>query len=138
MKEDLRLSDMDEAEEFVSKMFNKVQAGILIQGAKDPAKVVYTLARHKGKCKELASISDPIVFAMELGKYEGDGIKFYPRKRKESEPERGIKGHKNTRDVHERIREAFEEYSDDDFVKFCDAHPELHSEIKHYLENGRK
>lgn len=133
LKADLGFFDMDEAEEFVSKMLNKVQAGILIQGAKDPAKLVYALGKCKGKCKELASISDPIVFAMELGKLEGDGINFYPRKKKDSDPKRGQQGEPNPRDTREMIRDALAG-SDADFNKFCESHPELHYEIKTYMK----
>ena len=50
--------------------FNVTQQGIIVQGADNPALVVYALGKNPKKAKELASITDPVKFAIAVGKLE--------------------------------------------------------------------
>ena len=62
----------------------------MVQGAKNPALVVYALGKNPAKAKELASISDPVKFAFAVANLEAQ-LKVTPRKPK-PEPERVLSG----------------------------------------------
>jgi hypothetical protein len=78
-KEKLGVQDYDDAEATVSEvlstpfpgiMAEDVRIGIIKQGAKDPAALVYALAKNPAKAKELAEIDDPVEFAWKAATLE--------------------------------------------------------------------
>lgn len=69
-KTELKVRDFDDAEDIVKDTLNETQQGIIIQGATNPALVVYALGKNEQKAKELAQITDPIQFAFEVAKLE--------------------------------------------------------------------
>jgi len=89
-KADLRVKDYDDAEATVQESLNTVQQGVLLQGADNPALVVYALGKNPKKAKELASITDPVKFAFAVAKMEAQ-LKVNPAKRPPA-PERAITG----------------------------------------------
>lgn len=98
-KEKLGAQDYEEAEATVAEVFSApfpgilaedVRMGIIKQGAKDPAALVYALGKNPAKAKELAAIEDPVEFAFRLGAMEA-GMKVI-RNGKPPAPERKITG----------------------------------------------
>lgn len=77
-KTKLRVRDYDEAEDFVKDAFNVTQQGVILQGAEDPALLVYALGKNPAKAKELAAIKDPVKFAFAVAKLETK-VKTTPR-----------------------------------------------------------
>lgn len=69
-KTDLKVRDYEDAEATVQETLNVVQQGVVLQGAENPALVVYALGKNPKKAKELASISDPVKFAFAIAKLE--------------------------------------------------------------------
>lgn len=69
-KTELKVRDYEDAEEFVQDKFSVTQQGILLQGLENPALVVYALGKNRKKAAELASIADPVRFAVAVGKLE--------------------------------------------------------------------
>lgn len=69
-KAELKVSDFDDAESAVQEQFNVTQQGILLQGLDTPAMVVYALGKNPKRAKELAAITDPVKFAVAIGKLE--------------------------------------------------------------------
>jgi hypothetical protein len=67
---ELKVKDYEDAEETVQQSLNVTQQGIVIQGAENPALVVYALGKNPKKAKELASITDPVKFAFAIAKLE--------------------------------------------------------------------
>ena len=89
-KADLRVKDYDDAEATVQESLNTVQQGVLLQGADNPALLVYALGKNPKKAKELAAITDPVKFSFALAKMEAQ-LKVNPAKRPPA-PERAITG----------------------------------------------
>jgi hypothetical protein len=87
-KAELKVKDYDDAEEVVQQVLNTVQQGVILQGADNPALVVYALGKNPKKAKELASLSDPVKFAFAVAKLEKD-LKVTARKPAPA-PERAI------------------------------------------------
>jgi len=87
-KAELKVKDYDDAEEVVQQVLNTVQQGVILQGADNPALVVYALGKNPKKAKELASLSDPVKFAFAVAKLEKD-LKVTARKPAPA-PERSI------------------------------------------------
>jgi len=69
-KTELKVKDFDEAEGLVQENFSATQQGILLQGADNPALLVYALGKNPKKAKELSSITDPVKFAFAVAKLE--------------------------------------------------------------------
>lgn len=69
-KAELKVRDYEDAEEVVQQSLNVTQQGIVIQGAENPALVVYALGKNPKKAQELASITDPVKFAFAIAKLE--------------------------------------------------------------------
>lgn len=69
-KADLKVRDYEDAETYVQDKFNVTQQGIILQGLENPALVVYALGKNHKKAAELADITDPIRFAVAVGKLE--------------------------------------------------------------------
>ena len=89
-KAELRVKDFEDAEEVAQQVFSITQQGVLLQGADNPALVVYALGKNPAKAKELAEINDPVKFAFAVAKLEKD-LKVTNR-RQAPAPERIISG----------------------------------------------
>jgi hypothetical protein len=89
-KADLRVKDFEDAEEVAQQVFSITQQGVLLQGADNPALVVYALGKNPAKAKELAEIKDPVKFAFAVAKLEKD-LKVTNR-RQAPAPERIVTG----------------------------------------------
>jgi hypothetical protein len=66
----LKVKDFEDAESSVAEQFNVTQQGVVIQGAENPALVIYALGKNPKKLKEIASIADPVKFAFAIAKLE--------------------------------------------------------------------
>ena len=87
-KTKLKVKDYDDAEEVAQQLFNVVQQGVVIQGAENPALVIYALGKNPKKAKELAAIDDPVKFAFAVAKLESK-LKVGNRKAA-TQPERTV------------------------------------------------
>jgi hypothetical protein len=66
----LGVADYEDAEGVVQALFDVTQQGIIVQGAENPALVVYALGKNEAKAKQLAGIKDPVQFAFAVAKLE--------------------------------------------------------------------
>jgi len=89
-KSDIRVQDFEDAEHEVQNVLTVTQQGIVIQGAENPALVVYALGKNPTKAKELSGITDPVKFAFAIARLEAQ-LKVTEKKTK-PEPERAISG----------------------------------------------
>jgi hypothetical protein len=89
-KAELRVKDFEDAEAIAQEVFSITQQGILLQGADNPALVVYALGKNLVKAKELSEIKDPVKFAFAVAKLEKD-LKVTNR-RQAPAPERIVTG----------------------------------------------
>jgi hypothetical protein len=89
-KAELRVKDFDDAEAVAQELFNVTQQGVMLQGADNPALVVYALGKNPKKAQELADIKDPVKFAFAVAKLEKD-LKVTNRKAAPP-PERIVSG----------------------------------------------
>jgi hypothetical protein len=89
-KAELRVKDFEDAEAVAQELFNVTQQGVMLQGADNPALVVYALGKNPKKAKELADIKDPVKFAFAVAKLEKD-LKVTNRKAAPP-PERVVSG----------------------------------------------
>jgi hypothetical protein len=78
-KAELKVRDYDDAEAAVQEALSVTQQGVVLQGAENPALVVYALGKNPKKAKELAAINDPVKFAFAIAKLESQ-LKIQPRK----------------------------------------------------------
>ncbi len=78
-KTELKVKDFDDAESYVQEKFNVTQQGIMLQGLENPALMVYALGKNPKKAAELSAITDPVKFAIAIGKLEST-LKVTPRK----------------------------------------------------------
>lgn len=69
-KTELKVKDFDDAEAVAQDVFNVTQQGIMLQGAENPALVIYALGKNPKKAKELSTITDPVKFAFAVAKLE--------------------------------------------------------------------
>lgn len=69
-RETLKGEAFKEAEAAVVSTLSEIQQGIIIQATTSPAKMVYALGMSPKKLEELAAITDPVRFAVEIGKLE--------------------------------------------------------------------
>lgn len=90
LKAELKVGDFQEAELETQNALSVVQQGIVVQGAKNPALVVYAIGKNPAKAKELSAITDPVKFAFAIANLEAQ-LKVTPRKSK-PEPERVLSG----------------------------------------------
>jgi hypothetical protein len=67
----LKVTGYDDAEARVEEAFNGDQQAVLIKALDNPATVVYALGRDPARLKDLAAITDPILFAAAIAKLEG-------------------------------------------------------------------
>ena len=89
-KATLKVRDYDEAEDVVQDAFNVTQQGMILQGAENPALLVYALGKNPKRAKELASIKDPVKFAFAVARLETQ-LKVTKRKAT-SKPEPKVSG----------------------------------------------
>ena len=89
-KAELRVKDFEDAEAVAQELFNVTQQGVVLQGADNPALVIYALGRNPKKAKELSEIKDPVKFAFAVAKLEKD-LKVTNRKAAPP-PERVVSG----------------------------------------------
>jgi len=89
-KAELKVRDFEDAEHFAQETFSVTQQGVMLQGAENPALVIYALGKNPTKAKELSSISDPVKFAFAVAKLEAQ-LKVTPRKAPPA-PERTVRG----------------------------------------------
>ena len=89
-KAELRVKDFEDAEAVAQELFNITQQGVVLQGADNPALVIYALGKNPKKAQELAAIKDPVKFAFAVAKLEKD-LKVTNRKAAPP-PERIVSG----------------------------------------------
>jgi hypothetical protein len=87
---ELRVKDFEEAEAVAQELFNITQQGVVLQGADNPALVIYALGKNPKKAKELSDIKDPVKFAFAVAKLEKE-LKVTNR-RAAPPPERIVSG----------------------------------------------
>jgi hypothetical protein len=85
----LKVSDFQDAEDAVLETLSVTQQGIILQGAQNPAVVVYALGKNHNKAKELARITDPVQFAFAVAKLE---TQLSVQKKQAPPPEKRING----------------------------------------------
>lgn len=90
-KKALKVSDFQDAEDEVLSVFSEVQQNIVLQGAKNPAAMVYALGRTPAKLKELASKKDPLEFAWAAAQLEKE-IKVSKRTSTKPAPDTPLRG----------------------------------------------
>ena len=89
-KAELRVKDFEDAEAVAQELFNITQQGVVLQGADNPALVIYALGKNPKKAKELSDIKDPVKFAFAVAKLEKE-LKVTNR-RAAPAPERIVSG----------------------------------------------
>lgn len=86
----LKVRDYDDAEYEVTEKLNLQQQGFIIEGAENPAALVYALGKNKARLEELAKIKNPAKFAFALAKLENQ-MKITKRKATTA-PEKSVSG----------------------------------------------
>lgn len=71
-KAKLTVSDYDEAEFTVSEKLTPEQRGIIIGYAENPSVLVYALGNNSERLEQLSQIKDPIAFALQISKMQGE------------------------------------------------------------------
>lgn len=94
-KKALRVKDFQDAEDEVSGQFSEWQQSVVMAGAANPAAVVYALGRTPKKLQELASIKDPVKFAVAVGKLETE-VKVTRRTSTKPPPETPLRSTSST------------------------------------------
>jgi len=89
-KAELRVRDYEDAEALAQEVFNVTQQGVILQGADNPALVIYALGKNPKKAADLANINDPVKFAFAVAKLEKE-LKVTNR-RAAPAPERIVQG----------------------------------------------
>lgn len=69
-RQGLKVKDFQVLEDEVKAQFSQVQQSIVMAGAGNPALLVAALGSNPKKLQELASIKDPVKFAVAVGKLE--------------------------------------------------------------------
>lgn len=87
---ELKVRDFEDAEVIAQELFNVTQQGVVLQGADNPALVIYALGKNPKKAAELAKVEDPVKFAFAVAKLEKE-LKVTNRKAAPP-PERTVQG----------------------------------------------
>lgn len=106
-KAGLKVSDYDDAEASVQESFDLTQQGIILQGADNPAILIYALGKNPKKAKELSELKDPVQFAFAMGKLETQ-LKITSRKTTPPPPEKKVVGNasaSSSDDMLEKLRD---------------------------------
>lgn len=90
-KAELKVRDYDEAEDAVRNLFDVTQQGVMLEGAENPALLVYALGKSPSKAKELAAIKSPVKFAFAIAKLEKE-LKVSTRTKQAPAPEKTVSG----------------------------------------------
>jgi hypothetical protein len=69
-KNNLKVKGFEESEALVQELLSEIQIGIILDGADDPAKVVYAIGKDSKRAKILAAITSPVKFAVAMAKLE--------------------------------------------------------------------
>lgn len=93
-KQKLKVRDFDEAESELTDKLSVQQQGLILEGADDPALVVYALGKNKARLEELAKITNPAKFAFAVARLETQ-MKTSTRKAAVA-PEKTIAGNGST------------------------------------------
>jgi len=88
-KTKLKVKDFEDAEDVAKELLSVTQQGIILQGAENPALVIYALGKNPAKVKELAAINDPVKYAFAVAKLE---TQLKVTQRKAPPPERTVSG----------------------------------------------
>jgi hypothetical protein len=88
-KTKLKVKDFEDAEDVAKELLSVTQQGIILQGAENPALVIYALGKNPAKVKELAAITDPVKYAFAVAKLE---TQLKVTQRKAPPPERTVSG----------------------------------------------
>jgi hypothetical protein len=88
-KKTLKVRDYEDAESLVEDTLSIAQQNIIIEGADNPALLVYALGKNPERAKKLAEIQNQVRFAFEVAKLEKE-LKVSKRKPK-TQPEKSIK-----------------------------------------------
>lgn len=86
----LKVKDFQAAEDAVEAALEEVQQSILIAGASNSGAMVYALGTNPKKLAELASIKDPVKFAVAVGKLETE-VKVTKRTSTKPPPESTVR-----------------------------------------------
>lgn len=79
LKGELKVLDFEDAEEVIQNTLSVTQQGVILQGSKNPALLVYALGKNPKKAQELSAIKDPVKFAFAAAELESQ-LKVTPRK----------------------------------------------------------
>lgn len=80
-KSSLKVADYEDAEAQAMESLNTTQQAVILQGAKNPASIVYVLGSNPAKLKELSAITNPVNFAFAVAELESKvTITTKPRK----------------------------------------------------------
>lgn len=88
-KAKLKVKNVDEVEAIMQETLSTTQQGVILQGADNPALLIYALGKNLKKAKELAAIKDPVKFAFAVAKLE---TQLKVTTRKAPAPEEKISG----------------------------------------------
>ncbi len=91
-KAELSMPDYEDAQMVVSDNLNQIQQGIIVNGAKNAALLIYALGKNEAETKKLAAIKDPVEFSFAVARLE-ERMKVEGR-RPATEPETRISGTK--------------------------------------------
>ncbi len=89
-KSALKVPDYDDAEAIAQDALDQTQQGIIVQGAENPALVIYALGRNPQQLEKLRAIQDPVKFSFAVAKLEAK-LKMTPR-RPATQPEKTVTG----------------------------------------------
>ncbi|MGD2065752.1 MAG: hypothetical protein PVI43_01100, partial [Candidatus Bathyarchaeota archaeon] len=89
-REAINRDDFEDAELVVMESLSETQQGMILQGAKNPAALVYALGKNPSKAKELSEIKDPVKFAWAASQLEG-AMKT-TRRKPQTKPEKTVIG----------------------------------------------
>ena len=70
MRAELAANDYEDVESAITDTLSVTQQGIIVQGADNPALVIYALGKNPKRLKDIAAIEDPIEFAFAVSKVE--------------------------------------------------------------------
>ena len=90
-KAELKVKDYEDAEAYVQDAFDVTQQGVILQGAENPALLVYALGKNPKRAQELQSIKDPVKFAFAVAKLETQ-LKVTSRNKAAPPPEKPVNG----------------------------------------------
>ncbi len=86
----LKVPDYEDAEGVVMEVMSPAQQSIILDGADNPALIVYALGKNEAKAREIAAIANPVQFAFAVAKLEAQ-VKM-TNKTKAPPPEKRLSG----------------------------------------------